>query len=595
MAKKSFVSGGRTFEIEVTETSYSIDNNSSNVKWKLTISGSGGEWNDSYLKATVNGTVVYNQTKGWQTGEFPAKDGSVEGTIYGIQHDNEGKKTISFAMEGYSFYYTVISTDGTLVLTTIPRQSTITATRAYIGETSQLTITKNKDDYIHTIEYSFGNLGGYILADGTTTSTAVKISATSIGFTIPSTWYQQIPNDSSGTCTLTITTYNGDVQIGSAATTTFVVEVDEAASKPTISATATDANQSTIDLTGDSNILIRGHSIVSLVWNTTARNSASISSVTVNGITVSTSPYTFILDSNAIVIQSTDSRGFITTYSPTFTLKDYLSPNYSINVSRVSPTSSYANLSFNGTWFNDSFGDENNELSIIWKYKKTTDSTWTTGGTLTPGTDYTISNNNFWSGTSSSSSDIQIGGSLDYNYGWDIAVIISDALDTVSMYATITKGIPVINWGSDFFNVNGDIKQNNVSIFSSFVNAFYPVGSIYMTVDSTKNPNAMFSGTTWVQLKDKFLLGSGDTYTNGDTGGEATVKLTTNEIPSHKHVATTKTTSYASGSQPSWRCMSFEGTSADYTQTIETGSTGGGQAHNNMPPYLVVCIWKRIS
>ena len=61
----------------------------------------------------------------------------------------------------------------------------------------------------------------------------------------------------------------------------------------------------------------------------------------------------------------------------------------------------------------------------------------------------------------------------------------------------------------------------------------YPVGSIYLSVNNT-NPSELFGGT-WERIKDKFLLASGDTYSNGSTGGSATHTLTTNEMPSHKH------------------------------------------------------------
>ena len=61
----------------------------------------------------------------------------------------------------------------------------------------------------------------------------------------------------------------------------------------------------------------------------------------------------------------------------------------------------------------------------------------------------------------------------------------------------------------------------------------YPVGSIYMSVNST-SPASLFGGT-WEQLKDRFLLGAGDTYTNGSTGGESTHTLTVDEMPSHTH------------------------------------------------------------
>lgn len=70
----------------------------------------------------------------------------------------------------------------------------------------------------------------------------------------------------------------------------------------------------------------------------------------------------------------------------------------------------------------------------------------------------------------------------------------------------------------------------------------YPIGSIYMSVNDT-NPSLVFGGT-WQQIKDRFLLASGDTYDNGQTGGSATHtpsgtvgahSLTTNEIPAHTH------------------------------------------------------------
>lgn len=64
--------------------------------------------------------------------------------------------------------------------------------------------------------------------------------------------------------------------------------------------------------------------------------------------------------------------------------------------------------------------------------------------------------------------------------------------------------------------------------------AAHPVGSLYWT-SSTENPATTFGGGTWVQIKDKFILSAGDTYSNGGTGGSATVTLTSDQIPSHKH------------------------------------------------------------
>ena len=134
-------------------------------------------------------------------------------------------------------------------------------------------------------------------------------------------------------------------------------------------------------------------------------------------------------------------------------------------------------------------------------------------------------------------------------------------------------------------------KLDAVLTEASLLSKIYPVGSIYM---STANVSpATFLGGTWVQIKDRFLLAAGDTYTAGGTGGEATHKLTANEMPSHNHNTsnTGKSTTISTGSGYSVAVGDSYGSSVAY----KTGSTGGNAAHNNMPPYLAVYMWKRIS
>ena len=65
------------------------------------------------------------------------------------------------------------------------------------------------------------------------------------------------------------------------------------------------------------------------------------------------------------------------------------------------------------------------------------------------------------------------------------------------------------------------------------LNLVYPVGSIYWSSNNT-NPGTLFGGT-WTQIKDRFILAAGDSYTNGSTGGAATVTLTVSNMPSHTH------------------------------------------------------------
>lgn len=125
---------------------------------------------------------------------------------------------------------------------------------------------------------------------------------------------------------------------------------------------------------------------------------------------------------------------------------------------------------------------------------------------------------------------------------------------------------------------------------STVLDKVYPVGSIYMSVNST-NPKTLFGGT-WVQIKDRFLLAAGTTYKAGATGGEATHTLTTSEMPSHNHAVYTPNDGAADHSAPG---NYPDGTSDStyYAVGSYTSSVGNGGAHNNMPPYLSVYVWKR--
>ena len=119
----------------------------------------------------------------------------------------------------------------------------------------------------------------------------------------------------------------------------------------------------------------------------------------------------------------------------------------------------------------------------------------------------------------------------------------------------------------------------------------YPVGAIYMSTVAT-NPKTLFGFGTWEQIKDTFLLAAGSTYNAGSTGGEAAVTLTTKQIPPHNHAIFYPNASagndYAPIGYPNVGSKSTFWAVGSYT-----GDVGGGEAHNNMPPYLAVYVWKR--
>ena len=153
---------------------------------------------------------------------------------------------------------------------------------------------------------------------------------------------------------------------------------------------------------------------------------------------------------------------------------------------------------------------------------------------------------------------------------------------------------------------NEETKKISVeTLGSQLVELIYPVGSIYMSVNNT-SPATLFGGT-WEQIKGRFLLGTGGVEANttdfwgvvhenevncppGERGGEAWHGLTINEMPPHFHSCSTYAGNNVDGKQ--WSFKSINNSSEG---GISTDSVGGGQPHNNMPPYLAVYMWKRIA
>lgn len=134
-------------------------------------------------------------------------------------------------------------------------------------------------------------------------------------------------------------------------------------------------------------------------------------------------------------------------------------------------------------------------------------------------------------------------------------------------------------------NKDTELEKNLTSKIEAYWKTVYPVGHIYISVSST-NPSTLFGGT-WERIQDRFLLAAGGSYEAGSTGGEATHTLTIDEMPSHKHKY------YYPGHDAGTSWYGQNGV-ASGTQA-ETNSVGGGKAHNNMPPYLAVYVWKRVS
>lgn len=145
------------------------------------------------------------------------------------------------------------------------------------------------------------------------------------------------------------------------------------------------------------------------------------------------------------------------------------------------------------------------------------------------------------------------------------------------------------------------MSERTARLDKSVIDMVYPVGAIYMSVNST-NPGNLFGGK-WEQIKDRFMLACGDTYAAGSTGGEAEHKLTIDEMPKHAHMYAADFTDGGGVSNTKGEMWTIKMTSdqgdgigewafgADVDDKF--GYTGGSKPHNNMPPYFAVYIWKR--
>lgn len=165
-----------------------------------------------------------------------------------------------------------------------------------------------------------------------------------------------------------------------------------------------------------------------------------------------------------------------------------------------------------------------------------------------------------------------------------------------------------------FENITKNFAENQANLIAKYLLLkVYPIGSIYISNSST-NPGVIFGFGTWVQIKDKFILAAGTTYANGTTGGEAAHTLTVAEMPSHNHTITDPGHSHSAYAYidrgaddnnhtgPNFGSGDTNGAQDDLNQDVTVSSattgitlssSGGGQAHNNMPPYIVKYIWER--
>ena len=421
-----------------------------------------------------------------------------------VNHNADGTKSITISATGSISGTTLSSTtiSSTVTLDTIPRTSTVSATNADIGGKTTISVNRASSSFTHTLTYSFAGLTGTI---------ATKTTSTSISWTVPTTFYAKIPNAPDGKCTITCTTYNGTTSIGTS-TATFTATANKSSCAPSVSVSAVDTNANTIAITGSNKIIVKGFSDVKVTTTATAKNSASISSVSVTcgTATKSGTSVTFSkADSATIKATATDSRGYPTSVTASgLTLVNYIVPTIIVeSISRETPTSDSVNISVKGKWYNGSFGAKQNSLIVQVRYKPKSQASYTASdeyarmSVTSNGNDYTAS--------------IALT-DLSYTQAYNIQIRAIDAIhvsggslaEPVYKSTEINKGIPVFDWGENDFCFNvpvimpldlakgdndmGGLDMNNSDITGC--NNIYFADSSNSAGESIRFPNANSDG-----------------------------------------------------------------------------------------------------
>ena len=568
--------------------SQSVANNTSTVRFYgvLNVTGNNISW--AWANASVWGTT-------WGlAGSYGNGSHTVVYEDVTITHRNDG--TYSGTLSGtLSSSYTGGTASGTFTLPKIDRIAVVSAVTDFNDETNPTITFTNPAGF---------TINAFLKVGDTDIATASNIPSTGT-YTFSLTDAQR--NQLRQLCTgQTLSVRVGIRTLNSGGTILGATYKDKTMTlvnaNPTFTATYEDTNATTTAITQDDQQIIRNNStLVINIANADAKKYATLSSLkaeingttyngTLSGTTGTINVGILNLSSNTPAnVTLTDSRGLTTTQAVNLEILDWVLPTAIIDLSRQNNFYSDTDITVDASY---SSLDSKNTITIKVRSKKTTEGSY---GAYTDLQD-----------------NVQATLQLDNNYQWDVQVLVQDKIGSTTYNLSIDRGTPIVFFdrlkrsvGIDCFPQNNtSLEINGNTIFESVIDSIYPVGSIYMSVNST-DPGTLFGGT-WQQIEDTFLLSAGQTYTAGNTGGEAAHTLSVSEMPKHSHLESAMSNyGYPNlwvGNDANHPENLYNGaggyvSGGTWTQATgwanETNERGSGSAHNNMPPYLVVYMWKR--
>lgn len=466
-----------TFKLEVTEGNYDITNNTSPVTVTMYL---GRASSQSYVGGNWTGNITIDGSSYDLSGNIPYPTyinggGWYEVASYSktVKHNNDGSKNVSVSASMSSSYFTpsYSSASGTVSLTTIPRASGVACSSPYIGDNAIISIDKKSSSFTNTLTYKIGTLTGTIATK--TSNTTVQFQTSSIADSI----YALIPNGIETSGTIYCTTYNGSTQIGDTQSTSFNLYAKESMCKPHVRAVVSDSNNEVTAVTGSTTKFIKYVSKPTVNVIAESRKSSEIKKFSINlndGQTASSSEKSgtsgqnevfwqkqfSTIGSNKVSVSATDSRNYVGYNDYTLDMIDYIKLHINtISITRPEGTSNEAILNCNGAYYNGSFSDTvKNTLSGSFKYRKSGETDWVDGGSITP----TITNNTF------KITNLSLGTSFDYNEEYQFKVILKDKFLTVGSsdteVITLPKGQETIAIGDKEIWLYGNAYLNDETI-----------------------------------------------------------------------------------------------------------------------------------
>lgn len=534
------------------------------------------------IASRTNNCSVGGVSQGYTSGAINQKGGSVllGTTVHRVSHDADGTKTAQLS-DTFNINATIDGTkvgsivaSGSISLDRIARNATIVTANDFTDETNPTLTYSNPSSFACDVAIEFA--GGSITRAG-----AASGSGGSYEMQLTDSERTTLRNASRNSPTLKVTyvlktTIDGTAYYSRADRKMNVVDAAPELGEVSYE----DTNPTTVAVTGDKSRIIQNHSTLTVTVPTaTAKKGATIASYTIafGGVTKTVTAAGAVLlgavdvsYSQALTVTATDSRGFTASQSVQVTVDDYSAPTAVIDLHRLNNFEPETYLTAHARY---SYLNGKNAVTIAAKFKRVSDSSYGTPIGLEDSTQSTVT--------------------CDRDSAYDFVVTIADKLESTDYNLNLGKGIPsfFIDTKKSSVGVNclpsqSDVLQLGESAWLTAQGA-YPVGSIYLSVNDV-DPSSLFGGT-WERIGGRFLLGADSTYAAGSTGGEAAHQLTTSEMPSHNHTLDNYNTTGGTTSSMTVQANDKKG----YSGNVNTLYTGGNKAHNNMPPYMAVYMWKR--